>query len=111
MDGLNWEEEREKRREESLKRHAGLHRLFKEDRLGFEREKKRLLDEFFATVHDEEERKRLKALQDSWNSRMRHAGSEHNRLVLAQTFFWDHFHKNWQPAIQRLNLILNGTSE
>jgi len=34
---------------------------------------------------------------------MKHAGSAHNRFVLAQTLFWDNFHKNWQPGIQQIN--------
>jgi hypothetical protein len=103
MNQLLWEEEKEQRREESEKRHAQMAALFKEDRLAFERERKRLLDEFFSSVEDEDLRQRLRALQASFESKMKHAGSAHNRFVLAQTLFWDNFHKNWQPGIQEIN--------
>ncbi len=113
---LLWEEEKEQRREESEKRHARMAALFVEDRLAFERERKRLLDEFFSSVEDDDMRRRLRALQSSYDDKMKHAGSAHNRFVLAQTFFWDNFHKNWQPGIQKINSLLqnlvgkNGTS-
>jgi len=94
-----WKEESEKRREESEKRHARMARLFKEDRLGFERERKRLFDEFFSSVEDEDLRQRLRSLQASFETKMKHAGSAHNRFVLAQTLFWDNFHNNWEPGI------------
>jgi len=103
MNQLQWEEEKEQRREESEKRHARMAALFREDRLAFERERKRLLDEFFSSVEDEDLRKRLRDLQASFETKMKHAGSAHNRFVLAQTLFWDNFHKNWQPGIQEIN--------
>ncbi len=103
MNQLLWEEEKEKRREESEKRHARMAQLFREDRLAFERERKRLLDEFFNSVEDEDLRQRLRALQASFETKMKHAGSAHNRFVLAQTIFWDNFHQNWQPGIQQIN--------
>ena len=107
MEKFKRQEMKEKRKEDSLQRHAGLHKLFVEDRLAFERERKRMIDEFMDNIEDDERRKRMRELQDSWDHKMRHAGSEHNRFVLAQTLFWDHFFNNWQPAMQQLNVILN----
>lgn len=100
--------ERDRQREAALQRHAQLHRLFVEDRLGFERERKRTIDEFLESIEDPEKRERLKALQVSWDNRLRHAGSPHNRFVLAKAFFWSHFQETWQPAIKKLNTILKG---
>jgi len=103
MNQLQWEEEKEQRREEFEKRHEQMAKLFREDRLAFERERKRLLDEFFSSVEDEDLHRRLRALQATFETKMKHAGSAHNRFVLAQTLFWDNFHKNWRPGIQQIN--------
>jgi hypothetical protein len=100
--------EKEKREKESLEEHARLSKLFKQDRLAFERERKRKTDEVINSVEDEEQRNRLRALQESWDKKMRGAGSRHNRFVLAQTFFWQHFHEIWHPAIEKFNFALNG---
>ena len=111
MNSLMWEEEKEKRRKESLENHARLHRLFLENRFSFERERKRAVQELIDSVQDEEMKAKLLALQASWEKRMRGAGSAQNRFVLAQTFFWEHFHQVWNPTIQKLSLSLNGRSE
>lgn len=107
MSGLMWEEQREKRRNESLENHERLSRLFREDRLSFERERRDAIRELIDSAPDEEQRKRLWDLQNSWDKKMKGAGSPHNRLVLAQLFFWDHFHNVWNPEIQKFNRILN----
>ena len=100
------EEDKEQRRVEYLKRHELLARLFVEDRLAFERERKRLLDEFFDSVENEAVRGRLCALQTSFEEKMKHAGSAHNRFVLTQTLLWDHILKTWQPTIEKMNALL-----
>jgi len=60
---------------------------------------------------DEDQRQKLKALQADWDRKMRGAGSRHNRFVLAQTFFWDHFYEKWHPSVQKFNALLNNQSE
>ena len=109
MEKLNWQEEKDVRERKALDEHARLHRLFVEDRLSFERERKRLIDDVINRAGSEEESQKLRDLQNSWDKKMRGAGSAHNRFVLAQTFFWEHFHEKWQPSIQRLNAVLNGS--
>ncbi len=111
MEKESLQEERNRKRQEALERHARLHKLFIEDRLGFERERKRLIDDFINSIEDRDKRDRLIALQKSWDRRMRHAGSAYNRFVLAKAFFWSHFHEAWQPAIQEFNVLLNGKTE
>jgi hypothetical protein len=106
MDRFRWEEEKEQRQAEYLKRHEYMARLFVEDRLTFERERKRLLDEFFNGIEDEDRRRRLRTLQTSFEEKMKHAGSARNRFVLVQTFFWDHFLKTWQPCIRKMDTLL-----
>jgi hypothetical protein len=108
MDPLNWMEEKEKIRKEALERHEELHMLFQEDRLSFERERKRLLDEIINSAEDPEEKQRLRELQTSWDKKLRHAGSKHNRFVLAQTFFWEHFNEVWRPTLQECAEFLKG---
>lgn len=94
-----------------MEKHARLHRLFIEDRLSFERERKRAINELINSIQDEEIRNKIQALQESWDKKMRGAGTGHNRLVLAQTLFWEHFYKTWSPAIEKFNFILNGRSD
>ncbi|RJR40751.1 MAG: DUF3135 domain-containing protein [Desulfobacteraceae bacterium] len=107
MAGLMWEEEREKRRDEALKNHERLSRLFKEDRLSFERERRNAIKELIESAPNEEQKKRLWDLQNSWDKKMKGAGSAHNRMVLAKVIFWDHFHNVWNPEIQKFNKMLN----
>lgn len=108
MESSKWQKEKEKREKASLERHARLSRLFKKDRLAFERKRKTMIDEFIDSVKDADQRSRLRTFQASWDKKMRGAGSSHNRFVLAQTFFWEHFHGVWNPAIQKYSVILNG---
>ncbi len=96
-------EEREIREREALLRHEMLSRLFREDRLAFERERKRMIETFIDGVDDESLRARLWAFQEKWDRTMKGAGSAHNRFVLAQMFFWEHLRDAWLPAIERLN--------
>jgi len=107
MKSLKWEEEKEKREKESLEKHARLSKLFKEYRFAFERERKRMIDEIINSVEDEEQKNRLRAFQESWDKKMRGAGSRHNRFIQAQTLFGEHFHETWHPAIQKFNFLLN----
>ncbi|MBW1721709.1 MAG: DUF3135 domain-containing protein [Deltaproteobacteria bacterium] len=111
MEKWNWEKEKERIREEALREHARLHKLFKEDRLSFERERKKAVEDLLNSIEDPEFRKEMREWQASWDRKMRHAGSSHNRLVLAQSFFWEHFHKAWWPAIEGFNALLNGRSK
>lgn len=106
MNELNWTEEREKIREEALERHERLHSLFVEDRLSFERERKKAIDELISRAGNEEMKQKMRAWQSAWDKKMRHAGSNENRFVLARSLFWEHFHEVWNPAIQEF--LLNG---
>ena len=103
----NWFEEKEKREKESLHNHARLSELFKNDRFAFEVERKKMIEELISSAPDEESRNRLRKFQAAWDKRMKGAGSPHNRFVLAQTFFWDHFNEVWTPAIEAFNHALN----
>ena len=108
MENFKWQKEKEKREKVSLENHARLSKLFKKDRLSFERERKGMIDEFFNSIDDIDLRNRLWAFQASWDKRMKRAGSSHNRFILAQTFFWEHFHEVWHPAIRKYSVMLNG---
>ena len=108
MESFKWHAEKGKREKVSLKKHSRLSMLFKKDRLAFERERKAMISEFINSIKDEGQQRKLWAFQDSWDRKMRAAGSSHNRFVLAQTFFWEHFHEVWHPAIQKYNVMLNG---
>nr|HDN01013.1 DUF3135 domain-containing protein [Deltaproteobacteria bacterium] len=107
MNGLDWSAGKEEREKAALEEHERLHRLFVEDRLSFERERKNAIKELIESTEDEGMRERLWELQRSWDKRMKHAGSRANRFVLAQTFFWEHFEEVWHPAINELSALLN----
>lgn len=98
---LSWNENQEERKKAAEGRHRELSRLFREDRLAFERERKRMIRDVIDSAGDEALRCKLLDLQANWDKRMKGAGSEHNRFVLARTFFWDHFQTSWQPALRR----------
>jgi len=106
MENICRETEKQKREKKVLERHDQLHRLFTKNRLSFEMERKRIIDEFFQDIKDEELKKKLRQLQATWDKSMKNASSEHNRFVLAKKMFWDHFHENWNPAINELDSLL-----
>lgn len=104
---MEWELHREEREQKALKRHAMLSRLFREDRFTFEKERRRMIREIIESAEDEEQKAALLDLQADWDRKMKGAGTLQNRFVLAKTFFWEHFHKVWQPAIEEMNRKLN----
>ena len=106
---LNWELEKRKIEEKALEEHARLSKLFNEDRLTFERERKRMIQEVINGAKDEEQKKRLRSLQKSWDDKMKKAGSKHNRFVLAQHLFWKHIDEKWNPALREYSRSLKKT--
>lgn len=100
---MPWMQEKEKRENESLERHRQLSHLFEKDRLSFERERRRMIAEVIDSAGSEDLKDRLRQIQATWDKRMKQAGSPHNRYVLAQTFFWEHFYDVWQPALKDLS--------
>jgi len=103
--------DKEQREKNALEKHARLTRLFQEDRFAFERERKEMINQVISSAKDEEMRAKLRAVQEAWDKTMKHAGSGHNRFILAQKLFWEHFHYTWQPGIQKFNALLNGGSD
>lgn len=103
---MNWKQETKDIKIKALEEHARLNKLFKEDRFAFERERKRMIDEVINSARDEEQKERLKALQKSWDDKMKKAGSKHNRLVIAQHLFWKHVEEKWNPALQDYSHLL-----
>jgi hypothetical protein len=110
MSGSTWEGEKEKRRNEALENHDRLSKLFKEDRFSFERERREQIRALIDCVQNEKQRERLRELQYRWDKRLKGAGSPHNRWVLCQSFFWEHFHEVWNPAIQGFSRLLSDRS-
>ncbi len=97
---VTWQQEKEHRRQKALERHWELHRLYKENRFLFERKCRKMIEDFINSVEDPEIREKLWDLQKAWDKRMQKAGSNHNRFVLAQSFFWDHFYEKWLPTLK-----------
>ncbi len=108
---MEWEHNKEEREQKALKRHALLSKLFREDRFTFEMERRRMIEEIIESAEDEEQRCALRDLQAGWDRKMKGAGTLQNRFVLAKTFFWEHFHNVWHPAIEEINRKLNRTRD
>ena len=89
MEMKRWEDAKEEREKQALAFHDRMSTLFSEDRLAFEREKRKLVKEAIDLARSPEEKEKLQALQNVIDRKMRSAGSEHNRLVLMQQLFWD----------------------
>lgn len=106
MEKLRFEEKQEKARKEALEEHARLHKLFKEDRFAFELERKRMINEVINGATEKKQIEKLRAIQESWDRKMKKAGSAHNRFVLAQHLFWEHVNKVWNPAMQECSRCL-----
>jgi len=87
------------RKERWLAEHERLSNLFIEDRLSFERERKRRIDKTINRSHSTTGQRRLRELQRNWDNILRHAGSEHNRFVLIQMLFWNQVRDVWTPAL------------
>ena len=102
----NLYDKHEKVKKKALEEHERLNKLFRENRFAFERERKRMIDEIINNAESEEQREKLRALQDSWDNRMKKAGSKHNRLILAQHLFWKHIDEKWNPALQEYSRAL-----
>ena len=100
MEIFNWEEERKIVNKKAIAQHERLHKLFNENRFEFEIEKRKMINEIIDSARSEEQKKRLRALQDSWDKKMKKAGSKHNRFVIAQHLFWNHVENIWNPFLQ-----------
>lgn len=79
--------------------HDRLSTLFQNDRLSFERVRKRLLEENIASFADVKTRDNLTLMQQRVEKILRGAGSEQNRFVMMQVLFWDHVINTWIPAL------------
>ena len=105
MDRVAWVEEKEKREKESLAKHARLSKLFRENRIAFERERRKIIDDLINSAKDDTLRSKLRTMQDSWDRTMKGACSRHNRFVLAQAIFWKHFYEVWKPTIEKIGSL------
>ncbi len=94
---------RSERERKWLEEHERLTRLFKEDRLTFERVRRRRIDRAIGRSRTRAGRIRLRELQNNWDAILKHAGSEHNRFVLIQMLFWNQVQaiSLLAPSIQR----------
>ena len=92
-----------------LEEHERLAKLFRKDRLSFERERKRLIGENIA-ARPEESKSYLVLMQQNVDRILQSAGSQENRFVMMQTLFWDHYINVWLPALSEFKREL-GESE
>ena len=109
MNSLMMDKETDKK--EALKRHARLRDLYAKDRVAFERERKKAINELLDSVQDAELKSKMKALQESWDSMMNKAGSGENRLIVAQTLFSKYCYEVWSPLMQKFNPALNSEKQ
>jgi hypothetical protein len=91
--------DRSEQKKKWIKEHERLSRLFIEDRLTFERERKRRIDRAISRSHSVSGRTRLRELQRDWDTILKSAGGEHNRFVLIQMLFWNQVRDVWHPSV------------
>ncbi len=73
--------------------------LFREDRLAFERERRRLIREAIDSYEDEKIRAGLERQQQLLDRALRGSGSAENRLALIRALFWDQVVNRFLPAL------------
>ncbi|MBN2060273.1 MAG: DUF3135 domain-containing protein [Deltaproteobacteria bacterium] len=110
MKKIDWEREKEINRKEAIENHERLHKLFVENRFLFEQERKRMIEEVINGAKSEKQKDELKALQKSWDDKMRKAGTNHNRLVLAKHILMKHIDEVWNPSLRELSKSLKQIS-
>ena len=111
MEIFDWEEEREVVSKKAVTEHERLHKLFNENRFAFEIERKKMINNVIENAPTETQKKKLKAIQESWDNKMKKAGSKNNRLVLAQHLFWEHVNNIWNPLLQECSRELRSLVE
>lgn len=89
--------DREKIREEALKRHEERSIRFKENRFMFEIEAKQEIENLINSAPPEKQ-EALRKLQLKWDNAMKGAG-KHNRLVVAKTLLMDQFINKFKPVL------------
>lgn len=110
MSRIDWEKEKERSRKEALENHERLHKLFVENRFLFEQERKRMIEDVINRAKNEKQKEELKALQKSWDDKMKKAGSNQNRLVLAKHILMKHMEEVWTPSLQEFAKTLKRLS-
>ena len=110
MSDIDGEKEREESHKEALENHERLHKLFVENRFLFEQEKKRLTEEVINNAKSGKQKEKLNTLQKSWDDKMKKAGSNQNRLVLAKHILMKHMEEVWNPSIKELGETLQRIS-
>jgi hypothetical protein len=82
-----------------IEEHDRLSDLFRNDRVSFERERRRLIHAVIDRSTTVTGKRRLINLQERWDRILKHAGSAHNRFILIQMLFWDQVNNRWLPAL------------
>jgi hypothetical protein len=103
MGEFNWEAERKIVENRAIAQHERLHKLYIENRFEFEIERRKMIDEIIENAGTEARKKRLRAMQESWDNKMKKAGSKNNRLVVAQHLFWEHVENIWNPSLKEFS--------
>lgn len=88
-------------KEKYLAYHERMSRLFKENRFQFELERKKAIEELIDESPTEHRKEALRSLQKRWDTVVNHSGARHNRLVMAEVFFWDFVRDVWLPALSK----------
>ena len=101
--------DRSKLRKKGMEEHERLSRLFLEDRLAFEVERKRRIERAINRSRSKAGRIRLRSLQQEWDNVLKNAGSPHNRFILIQMLFWNQVRDVWSPALNNYERKLRRT--
>ncbi|HFC76991.1 MAG TPA: DUF3135 domain-containing protein [Candidatus Moranbacteria bacterium] len=94
------EEAQKRRREEALEKHRYMAKLFREDRLAFERERKRLIREVINNAQSQELKEELTELQAVIDKRMKGAKNKYNRLIIIRMMLMDQVNQKFLPLLR-----------
>jgi len=90
--------DREKIEKEALAKHAKRSKQYEENPFMFEINRRKEIEVFINSC-SEENQPALRELQATWDAAMKGAGSQHNRLVIAEGMLMHHFINKFKPTI------------
>ena len=90
--------DREQIEKEALEKHAKRSKEYQDNPFMFEINRRKEIEAFIQSVPPERQ-EGLRKLQATWDNAMKGAGSQHNRLVIAEGMLMHHFINKFKPTI------------
>jgi len=95
-----WEDKKKIWKQNSQDEHEQMSRLFRENRFSFELERKKKISACINNAPNLKKKEELQEIQNNIDRILNNSGSEHNRFVLMQMFFWDQVKGQFNPRLK-----------